>query len=193
MFCLLISSKDLAALCTNWLETRACFCNGKKNDLGKEAVESWLRKHHFDVKSKKTPNVSTGGKIIQSKPFIFQMRKLPLFQPARAISCPLQSKLMDSGYLQCSVSICLCLCGSRIGLAPSLLHKSRGRKEGPECIYNMPQLWYGNAFACWCFFILPRFPVAPRESILPIYYMNLSSLASQPLSSACPLLIIINQ
>lgn len=53
VFCLTISSKDLAALCSNWLETHVCLCNGKKNDLGKEAVESWLRKHHLDVKSKK--------------------------------------------------------------------------------------------------------------------------------------------
>ena len=116
------------------------------------------------------------------------MRKLPLFQPSRAISLLPPTKLMDSGYLQCSASIYLCLSESRTGLVPSLLPKSQGRKEDPRFIHNMSHLWYGNAFACW-FFLLPELPIAPRESILSSRYVNQSSLASQSVSPSSPIII----
>ena len=43
------------------------------------------------------------------------------------------------------------------------------------------------------FFLPPKFPIAPRESILPVYYMNLPSLASQSVTSVSPIIIPINQ
>lgn len=43
------------------------------------------------------------------------------------------------------------------------------------------------------FFLPPKFPVAPGESILRIYDMNQSSLTSQSVSSSFPIIIIISQ
>ena len=151
-----------------------------------------IKKTPFWCKIKETQNVSAGGKVIQSKPFIFQMRKLPLFQPARAVRRLPPSKLMDSGYRQCWVSICLCLCGIRLGGVPTQLHKSWGKKEDSEFICSMSHFDM-EIHLLVGFFLPPKFPIAPRDSILPVYYLNQSSSASPSVTSVSLIIILTNQ